>query len=36
MAEPFDKKNVPESLDNGSIQQAKGKPLHKSKKARSN
>jgi hypothetical protein len=32
MAQPFDKKNVPDSLDNGSVQQAKGKPLHKSKK----
>lgn len=32
MAQPFDKKNVPDSLDNGSVQQAKGKPLPKSKK----
>ena len=36
MAEPVDKKNVPDSLDNGSVQQAKGKPLYKSKKARPN
>lgn len=33
MAEPVDKKNVPDSLDNGSVQQAKGKPLYKSKKS---
>ncbi|WP_339798218.1 hypothetical protein [uncultured Hyphomonas sp.] len=33
MAEPVDKKNVPDSLDNGSVQQAKGKPLYKSKSA---
>jgi hypothetical protein len=32
MAEPFGQKLVPDSLDNGSVQQAKGKPFCECKK----